>query len=227
MSHNRYPKDLILTLEDFANCGWKEVLAGADRKDYPSMHSAFSDAAKQAMKEDRQAHGKALWLLADACSMMLSSDSFNEPFKPFMQLVDGRRSIIPDDLSETDIAFFAEIVEIIDDPWLKARLADIVWLLQRPRNVKFALAAIDSYRTISLDPETPVRDRDKYWQRAINLARLLGAGAGECLAEMEASIIKAFMSVTKEDGFLGSWLVDLLKSNSLGRDHSTTNCDET
>ena len=35
--------------------------------------------------------------------------------------------------------FFAEIVETIDDPWLKARLADLVWLMQSPRAVKFAL----------------------------------------------------------------------------------------
>ena len=221
MSHDRYQEDLILTVEDFSGCGWKAALAGAARKDYSSMREAFANAAKQAIDEGRQAHGKALSLLANACSMMLSPDSTNEPFKPLWS--DGQqRSIIPDDLSETDIAFFAEIVEIIDDPWLKARLADLVWLLQRPRNVKFALAAIDSYRTIPLDPETPVRDRDKYWQRAINLARLLGAGAGERLAEMETSIIKAFTSVTREDGFLGSWLADLLKTNSLGRDHSAT-----
>ena len=222
MSHDRYPKDLILTLEDFANCGWKEVLASADCKDYPSMHDAFSDAAKQAMKEDRQAHGKALWLLVDACSMMLSSDSFNEPFKPFMELSDGQRSIIPDDLSETDVAFFGEIVEAVDDPWLKARLADLVWLLQSPRNVKFALVAIDSYRTIPLDIETWLHGGDRCWQRAIDLARLFKTGAGKRLAEMEASIIKAFTSVTREDGFLGYWLVDLLKSKSLGRDQSTT-----
>ena len=221
MSHDRYPKDLILTLEDFAGCGWKEVLASADRKGYPSMHYAFSDAAKQAMQEDRQSHGKALWLLADACSMMISSDSFNEPFKPFMESSDGRRSIIPDDLSETDVAFFAEIVEIIDDPWLKARLADLVWLMQSPRAVKFALAAIDSYRTIPLDTETQMRERDMCWQRAINLARMVGAGAGNHLAEMEASIIKAFMSVTRQDGFLGYSLADLLQSNVLGGDHST------
>ena len=221
MSHDRYQEDLILTVEDFSGCGWKAALTGAARKNYSSMREAFANAAKQAIDEDRQVHGKVLSLLANACSMMLSPDSTNEPFKPLWS--DGQqRSIIPDDLSETDIAFFAEIVETIDDPWLKARLADLVWLLQRPRNVKFALAAIDSYRTIPLDPETPVRDRDKYWQRAINLARLLGAGAGERLAEMETSIIKAFTSVTREDGFLGSWLADLLKTNSLGRDHSAT-----
>ena len=212
MSHSDNQEELVLTSEGFAGCGWKEVLAGSDREEYSFISQAFSAAAKQAIDEDHQAHGKVLSLLAGACSMMLSSDSFNEPFKPFMESSDGRRSIIPDDLSKTDVAFFAEIVETIDDPWLKARLADLAWLMQNPRDVKFALAAIDSYRTISLDPGTRVRDRDTCWQRAINLARMLGAGAGERLAEMEASIIKAFTLVTRQDGFLGYRLADLLKS---------------
>ena len=221
MSHSDNQEELGLTSEDFAGCGWEEVLAGSDREEYSSISQAFSAAAKQAIDEDRQAHGKVLSLLAGACSMMLSPDSTNEPFEPLWS--DGQqRSIIPDDLSETDVAFFSEIVETIDDPWLKARLADLVWLMQNPRDVKFALVAIDSYRTIPLDSGTRVRDRVQCWQRAINLARLLGAGTGERLAEMKASIVEALTSVTREDGFLGSWLADLLKSNTLGRDHSTT-----
>ena len=227
MSHSNHQEELVPTSEDFAGCGWKEVLAGSDRENHPSMYSAmysaFSDAAKQPINQDQQAHGKVLSLLSDACSMVLSPDSTNEPFKPFVDFrpSGGRCSVTPDDLSETDIAFFAEIVETIDDPWLKSRLADLVWLLQSPRKVKFALVAIDSYRTIPLDMDTWMSDGDKCWQRAINLACLPGVGAGERLAEMEASIIKAFMSVPREDGFLGYWLADLLKSNSLGRDHST------
>ena len=226
MSHSDNQEELVLTSEDFAGCGWKEVMAGSDREEYSFISRAFYDAAKQAIDEDRQAHGKVLSLLADACSMNFSPDSFNEPFKPFIVL-DGQCSIVPDVLSETDISFFAQIVDEIGDPCpkahlIKARLADLVWLLQSPREVKFALTAIDSYRIIPLDTETWIRDGDKCWQRAINLARLLKTGAGKRLAEMEASIIKAFTSVTREDGFLGSWLVDLLKSNALGRDHSTT-----
>ena len=226
MLHNDYQEDLIITSENFIGCGWEEVLAGSDREEYFFLSQAFSAAAKQAIDEDRQAHGKVLSLLAYACSMRFSPDSFNEPFKPFTVL-DSQRSIIPDVLSETDVSFFAQIVDEIDDPcpkahMIKARLADLVWFLQSPRKVKFALAAIDSYRTIPLDTETWLHDGDKCWQRAINLARQLGAGAGERLVEMETSIIKAFTSVTREDGFLGYWLADLLKSNSLGRDHSTT-----
>ncbi len=225
MSHDRCQEDLILTVRDFAGCGWKAALAGASREDYYSMSNAFFSAAKQAISEDRQAHGKVLELLAHVCSMMLSSDSINEPFKP-LTVLGGQRSMTPDDLSEDDVTFFAQIVDEIDDPCpkahlLKARLADLVWLIQRPREVKFALAAIDSYRSIPLDTETWVRDEDECWQRAIGLARLLGAGAGERLAEIEASIIKAFTSVTRQDDFSALELANLLTSNALGGDHST------
>ena len=217
MLPERYPKNMVLTADDFACCGWKEVLEDAKDKDRRLVHSAFSDAAKQAIDEGRQAHGKALWLLADACSMMLSPDSANEPFKPSLEFQNGR-SPIPDDFSETDIAFFAEIVEATDDPWLKARLADLVWLKQSPRNHQFALAAIDSYRTIPLDTETWLRGGEQCWKRAISLIRTLGAGAGDRLAETEASILAVFRSATKQDGFLGFWLADLLK----GSGHATT-----
>lgn len=220
-----YQEDLILTSDDFAGCGWKEVLTGSDREDYHSISQVFSKAARQAISEDRQDHGKVLALLAAACSMKFSPKSFNEPFKPFT-LSDSQLSIIPDVFSEDDIAFFAEIIDEIDDPcpktyMLKARLADLIWFLQYPPNFKFALMAIDSYLSIPLDAETWLRDRDKCWQRAIKLARMLGLGASKHLKKIEALIIKAFTSVTKQDGFLGCWLADLLKSNALGRDHST------
>jgi hypothetical protein len=219
MSDQRYSADLIVTVQDFTECGWKRSLADIEREGYSAMWQALSSAARTASEDDRPAHGKALWLLADACSMMLSPKSLNEPFKPFM-VMEGRRSVIPDDLSESDIAFYAEIVDAIDDAWLKARVADLVWLKQRPRNVQFALAAIDAYRQIPLDTETWVRGGHECWERAISLARMLRAGAGTRLAEMEAAILDAFNTATKGSGFLGLWLVDLLDAHSLGRTHS-------
>ena len=52
---------------------------------------------------------------------------------------------MPDDFTDSEIDFFAHIVDSIDKPTLKGRLADLVWLLRQPRNVKFALDATDSY----------------------------------------------------------------------------------
>ena len=205
MSNERKKKELVLTVEDFSSCGWKTVLAEADRKDYFSMFSAFSAAAKQATDENRQTHSKALRLLAKACSMILSPNSLNEPFKPST------------DLSETDIAFFAEIADTIDDPWLKARLADLVWLKQS--EFRFALMAIDAYRAIPLSSETGLRDGDKCWERAIVLSLMLRGGARDRLAQIEASIIDIF-KMGGED-FFCLWLAELLKSKGLGKDHST------
>lgn len=216
MSEERYPADLVVTEQDFRDCGWTDVLSKTSREGYPSMWQAFSAAARQAMDEGRASHGKVLWLLADACSMMLAPNSINEPFKPFM-VMEGRRSVIPDDLSESNVAFFSQVVDAADDPWLKARLADLTWLRQTKRDVRFALAAIEAYRAIALDAETWVRGGRECWARAIQLARMLKSGAGNRVAEIEATILKVFEAATKQDGFLGIWLADLLESNGLGR----------
>ena len=217
VSAERFPADLVVTPEDFDACGWKAVLAATTREGYSSLWQAFSGAARKAIEEGRTAHGKVLWLLADACSMMLSPGSVNEPFRPFM-VMDGKRSVIPDDLVDADTAFYAQIVDRIDDEWLKARIADLVWLKQKPRDVKYPLAAIDSYRAIPLTEETWVRGGHECWERAISLARMLKAGAGERLKEMETAILAAFNGASAGNGFLGLWLADLLKFGGLGRD---------
>jgi hypothetical protein len=216
MSEQRYPVDLAVSIQDFIDSGWTAALAQSPRDGYPSMWQAFSAAARTAMDDGNVERGKVLWLLADACSMMLSPSSQNKPFKPFM-VMGGRCSVIPDDLSNADIGFFADVVDAIDDIWLKARLADLVWLKKTPRDASFALKAIDAYRSMPLDAETWIHGGCDCWPRAINLVRMLRAGAGDRLAQMEASIIVAFNAATQADGFLGLQLADLLKANGLGR----------
>ena len=218
MSNERYPQDLFVSLRDFQTSGWKEAIAQATREGYSAMWRAFSAAARSSIEQGRVEHSKVLWLLADACSMMLVPSSPNEPFKPFAVFHD-RRSVIPDDLLDSDIAFFAEIVDEIDDPWLKARLSDLVWLKGKPRNPAFALNAIDAYRCLPLDTDTWLRGGQECWSRAISLARMLGRGAGDRLNQMEETIMAAFDAANRDDGFLGLWLADLLKSNGLGRTH--------
>ncbi|MGX5729702.1 DUF4209 domain-containing protein [Pseudoxanthomonas beigongshangi] len=218
MNVERYPEDLAVTPHDFSESEWRDALADSAREGYSSMWQAFSSAAGQAMEQGRDARGKVLWLLADACSMMLSPRSANEPFKPIMVMGD-RRSSIPDDLTKEDVAFFAQIVDEIDDARLKARIADLVWLLAKPREVRFALIAIDSYRAIPLDAETWVRDGRECWNRAIGLSRMLRQAAGDRLQEIETAILAALLPVVAEDGYLALWLAEVLKSNRLGRGH--------
>lgn len=218
MTNQRYPVDLVISAQDFADSGWKDVITQTSCEGYSGMWQALSAAAHGAIEQGRNEHGKVLWLLADACSMMLSPSSQNEPFKPYAVFND-RRSLIPDDLSDLDITFFSQIVDAVDDDRLKARLADLVWLKGNPRNASFALKAIDAYRSIPLDTDTWIHGDRDCWQRAISLARMLKEGAGDRLEQMEALIIASFNAATRLDSFRGLWLADLLRSNGLGRMH--------
>lgn len=213
MQNDLYPDDLLVTEQDFKNSGWENALLSARHKGYVSMWHALSNAARQATDEGNKSRGKALWLLSGACSMMLRPDSVNEPFKP-LSVIDGSRSALPEDLSESNIAFYRKVANAIDEPWLKARLSDLVWLTER--DYQFALKAIDAYRSIPLDEETWVLDGRECWTRAIQLTRLLRAGAGDRITHIEGAILAAFKTATKQDRFFALGLSDLLFSQKLG-----------
>lgn len=218
MNNEHYPQDLAISLQDFETSGWKEAISQAACKGYSEMSLALSAAAQTAMEQKQIKHGKVLWLLADACSMKLSPSSPNEPFKPFFAIHD-RHAVIPDDLSEADIVFFTEIVDTLEDNRLKARLSDLLWLKNNPRNTAFALKAIDAYCQVPLDKDTWIHDGRECWQRAIHLARMLKSVAGDRLQRIEESIVVAFNTTKRDEGFFGLWFAELLKSNNLGRTH--------
>ena len=207
-----------LTVADFASCGWEEALSSAPREGHTVMFQALSAAARQAENEERDAHGRVLRLLAFACAIHLDPASRNEPFKPIQVGLDGKPAIIPRDFTEAHIAFFTQIVDSIDNPLLKARLADLLWMHPSTRHPRFALAAIDSYRSIPLDPETWAFGTLERVQRAITLARSIRSAAGSRLDEIEASLLDAIDSSTTEDGFFAIKLADVLESCELPGD---------
>lgn len=214
----RYPEQTTVTIENLRNSGWKEAIAAGEREGYSSMWQSLSNAARIAVKNDLLPEGKSLWLLADACSMMLNPGSPSEPFKPFM-VMNGRRSCLPTDFQPADIDLFATFADELDDPWLQARLADLVWLLIDSYGPKYALLAIDAYRQLPLDAESWIGGSRECWQRAIGLTRMLGRGSGNRLKEIEAALVAAFDNSKMEDGFLALWLSDTLASHRLGHDH--------
>jgi hypothetical protein len=213
---NRYPQDLIVRIDDFRRSGWKEAIASGDRKEYDGMQQSLSSAARSAIDGGKASEGKVLWLLADTCSMMLTPGSINEPFKPFF-VMNGKRSPIPEDFKPADIELFSLIAAEVDNVWLQARLADLVWVLSSPRNHTHALLAIDAYRRIPLNTETWINGGRECWERAILLTRMLRGGAGERVNEIEVTLTSAFETVKIEEGFLSLWLADLLAANDLGK----------
>lgn len=211
----RYPENTNISLDDFNACGWREALEEVRREDYTSMWKQLSSRARKSIEEGNLEAGKVLWLLADACSMKLKPNSLNEPFAPFM-IMDGKRSALPEDFENEDIEFFSQIIPLIDEPKLCARISDIAWLMLKPKNPQHALTAIDNYRSIEITTESWVLDGGECWDRAIQLCLMLRAGAGDRLEKIESKIVEALKESSPEDGYLANWLADLLSKHHLG-----------
>jgi len=213
----RYPENTPISKEAFEQSGWQAALENVRREDYSSMWQALSSSAREAVEEGKLSEGRILWLLADACSMMLKPASLNEPFAPFM-VMDGKRSALPEDLNAEEIELLSSIYTDIDDPKLCARVSDLVWLVKKPKDPQAAKSAIDAYRQVPIETDSWIRDGRECWDRAIQLCLMLRAGAGERLQQIEEALQVALLGTTAADGNLPLWIADLLHKHGLAKD---------
>ena len=109
----------------------------------------------------------SLNLIAKILSCMLDVGSKNI-FKPAFTH-EGDRSFIPDDLDEDELNYLSDILYDIQQPILKARIADILWCYQQPKKIQHARLAIESY--ISFDFVKFSADTYTFWHRATSLAQ--------------------------------------------------------
>ena len=189
-------QDKELSMDDITSCGWESVLKAAKPECYSSMNIALFEASAHAMEDNRRSHSKALRLLANACSLTLFMCT-SESSETSLEL---KNSHLPEGFTNADIILIAQIVDAINDLWLKARLADIVWSEQKPCDRKYALTAIDSYISIPLDNKSWSRI---CWKRAMDLCRMLGSGDDGRLAKIESSIIIMLENVKKQNTLSG------------------------
>lgn len=221
---HRYPEGTIATPEDLRTARLTDALASAGTEGYAEIWQALSKAAATALEEARPSEAKALWLLADAASMMLKPKSVNEPFAP-MTVFGDRRSAIPSDFSSDDISLLAEVSAELENPLLRARVCDVVWICRTPRNADFARSAIDAYRAVPLSAETWPRDARDCWERATALCLQLRGGAGKRLEEIEAALLATFDAAIGTDGFFPLAVSRLLFENNLGRSRARETAD--
>lgn len=216
---HRYPENTTATVQTFRDSGWKAAVSSVERIGYSAIWQSLSNVARDAMSNGDAPRAKVLWLLADACSMMLKPKSINEPFTPFA-VMDGKRSALPEDFSEADLTLLAEVISELEDAWIQSRVADILWLCKKPRSVTHAITAIDAYRSIPLDETTWVHGARECWERAVALSLQLKAGAGTRLEEIETAVLSKFNTGRGESGFFRLSLSRLLFENSLARDQA-------
>lgn len=178
------------SLEDLQRCGADALLSEPTlAAAYHEMWSRLFEAAQAALPDVPRA--AALDYLAKICSMMLEPDEPAVLFKAMLVTPTGR-SMLPEDLKRADIDLLAELAPTVRHPWLRARLADLVWLRNRRKGIHFAHMAIEGYRELAVDGYNWDREVVKCLQRAIQLALSTGKGGGAVATEVAGKLLGAF-----------------------------------
>lgn len=205
------------TPDQFIACEWKYDVLPENHYGYYSVMRSLQECAKERTGAGQETQAHILELLGHATSMMLTPNSLNEPFKPiFQDFQVGKRSALPEDFTSAELDYFEKILNDIDEPWLKARLADLLWLIRKPKNPDHARIAIESYISHPIDPETWHRDVNDCWERAARLTMQIRNF--DKLNEIKSQLFSAFGIEYPSSKFMTLWLADLMDRLSIDHD---------
>ncbi|KAB8033609.1 DUF4209 domain-containing protein [Fluviispira multicolorata] len=115
-------------------------------------------------------------LLAHIMGMTLDAKDRKNPFKPFFK-TNISRSFSMDDLVEKLLNVLKEALSLIQNPIIRSRILDILWIRVRPKNVSLAIDAIDEYIKSSIaqrniNPELIFKS-SHYLRRAIIICKMI------------------------------------------------------
>ena len=206
-------KSSLLTVADFEAASWREIIQNSPRKTCLHYTELFRDRLAEAEAVGDRVGAQIYRLLMDVTFMQLDARSTEHPFRARCQW-QNQRSATPEDIARDDVALLKDLAVSKGDPEMRARLADISWVLTRAHEA--AEIAITSYlasaKTLE-DPKLPFEAVDRI-ERALRLAAQLRSAD---LMSQVADRIKAILdSRRSEFPFrLASGLLSVLSDSHL------------
>lgn len=129
--------DYIVTLDELEKCEINLLLEEIKGVDCPSIERHLTNLKKQKLIKE----SNALNMLITMAKFCLVPDDKN-PFKPEWDLGEERASM-PSDFKKKQIDIIAEFTPKVENPGLRARLADVSWFIQKHRDM--AEIAVNAY----------------------------------------------------------------------------------
>jgi hypothetical protein len=156
-------------------------------------------------------------LLAQVAWFMPNGNDWTNPYGPFATFGD-RRSPIPADFAEADIAVLAEVAELVPSLILRSRVLDVVAIAGDPalrpaRHVAQLQALAD--HGVTSEAMTHAAEQ---WDRGLTVGVRFRGVASAQLDEIERQLVEA--ATTSSDGGLAVRAARLLGDNRLGRQHA-------
>jgi hypothetical protein len=139
--------------------------------------------------------------LAGATSATLKTGDWQHPFTPLMEFA-GRRSILPSDLTDEQKALLARIAPLIEEPSVRARVADVAWFYGERSRTDLVDLAIDGYTVLPLTAKVWYGVGEDSWQRAFDLVRRRGKDGQARIEEMTSKLTRKVLTSSMDDRFL-------------------------
>ena len=166
-----------------------------------AAHQAFPDSLQE----------RVLTAMATSASAMLVPDKIADPFEPAIRL-EGRRSLVPADLTDDQIALLSRVAPMVEHATLRARIADVCWTYGDRGRVDLLQLAVDAYRAVPLEAEHWFSVGEDSWKRALELILRRGAAERDRATAMTEDLSHRLLESTNADAFMTVKLSELLRA---------------
>lgn len=173
------------TLDDLLHLDFEapiNAFKDGDTHDIATAYRAAIEPRADGTQASEDSKSRIFAMLAGVADMRLLAHEIYNPFQPMAVFSDGRRSAVLSDFKD-NVEVLAKMAESATNSLLRARLADVVWLLDRKQG-RLAALAIDAYvRSVQLTKEdTLLLDGRDYLRRALTIGRAIGWDKPETLS---------------------------------------------
>jgi hypothetical protein len=144
------PVWLRASLADLIDFDFEAPIGASRSADSNELGQLFRTAAESAATDGspETPAARVFSMLAAVTGMHLKAQEPNEPFGPMVVWAEGRRSAAPGDFRGAPVEVLSEMAARTKHPVLRARLADVSWLLDRKR-AQLGKTAISAYVEIA------------------------------------------------------------------------------
>ncbi len=142
MSENEAPR-FGITLEDVGRYPWQKVLRDETEKECYHFSTAFRKQAKPAQERGDELGVRVYGFFEVLNHFMLRSEDDRNPYVPQWSGFEGKRSLQPDDLDDQDLDLLEGIINEIEDPEFRARVADVLWVTRK--DFRAAQVAVEAF----------------------------------------------------------------------------------
>jgi hypothetical protein len=216
--------DIHLTEPALAEAIAENVHGNAGHRHCDDYIVPFGKRAEALVTENKPELADAFRFLGAVTSLHLKPDDQYKPFVPFL-VTPAASSPGIDDLTDEQVAVVAQVAGMVDDPELRARLADLVWI--REKDYRLAQVAVVAYTNSAKEILAgPLGSwAIERFERALQIVAMLGRQ--QPLFEQTAAVVEGIASDGNEKAYTVARCLDLLLKFGIGNPQTLAQIAET